>query len=1123
MNGKKKKYNFTPKKILSKKRNGKINSQEEIKKNSYHKSMKIRPIRIYTYSENRKNNFLTETITNHNNENTHYTKILNKYLEGVREKGNNNKVEQNFLDKERNSNLEKEKEKKIKESNYSNIEAYNFSPELNYIILSNEREKLDFVSILLKLKRIKSCKKKYNKSEKDFTNIKNYTKINNNRKISNYKSKINQKKLLINSKLKKYSKSNKIKKLSKTSLTEENNYIKKYSSRFNNIKKRTENYNKNKDEYINKTLSSKESKNLQKKFKLIMDLNESKINNKNKKSMEKSKSNKRPSGTKNTNKKKIYKEKSHSKSPIIYKNQNKNIGNYKSFKNHKLNLIKNKEILKVIKNNAFHLNEKIIKRKKNDNFIKIKDFENKEGKTKTKTKIEKKKEENKSFSNNICKKNYRNFDSKNLKRVQNYIFSIIDEFNEELKGDNFVNKINDIINENKKIEEDNNNNEQNSSTLMEKKVQIQKEINLNNNKNGIKNHNISILLNDTFNNDIGSTDKKSDSSFFSTSTFNNDLVNYKPIEKNNSNSLINNNMNNINFSIINNSNIYPFINNDNNNANMTLITQTNNNNSISGISDSIRLNPDKKTNFLIEKNSKLINEIDSNDISNIIPLENKDISLDLKINVYDNSKVKNEQKNCYKNEISKNILLDNEEENSIISHLNIYKNKTQNESKEIKLSLIKNKEIINDNINNSSNNNTNISITNLSKLTNFVDSNIKIGENSYINSKINSKNNELKKSKKLQEINESELNNKNEKIKDIIERNEINSNKTLEYKNLKKTIDIEKNNIYKNFGASIDKIYMDNEDNNNYFCINSNENKKIENKRPIKIGKESRDILIFDEPKDNYRNINKIFSLNNKDLKYNSTNTSSKKNIFESEDLNIVNKIIKTNKKDIVNIHNYKNMINANILNNNIKNINNEQFYDKKMINMDSPLKFNNEFIEQKTKKNKIEEKNQSNNFKKIKKTPFNFIKCNNINEKKNKTFKDELKYLINNENTHNKNKTFNFYPDFSPSSPRYINKYMLYNPNNIDEKEVYILTDKNKNNKLKDIYMIEDISINDLKVNKQRNLNNFSLYKNKIAINKNIVKCINENAEVLPPKVRNLNNIYKIKGSYKIYTQQNN
>jgi hypothetical protein len=98
----------------------------------------------------------------------------------------------------------------------------------------------------------------------------------------------------------------------------------------------------------------------------------------------------------------------------------------------------------------------------------------------------------------------------------------------------------------------------------------------------------------------------------------------------------------------------------------------------------------------------------------------------------------------------------------------------QNESKEIKLSQIKN----NDNSN--SNSNMNISITNLSKLTNFVDSNIKYGELSHISNKINNKNIDIKKNinNNMEIIKESLLNNNNNNVEEKLEnKQEININR----------------------------------------------------------------------------------------------------------------------------------------------------------------------------------------------------------------------------------------------------------------------------------------------------------------------------------------------------------
>jgi hypothetical protein len=302
---------------------------------------------------------------------------------------------------------------------------------------------------------------------------------------------------------------------------------------------------------------------------------------------------------------------------------------------------------------------------------------------------------------------------------------------------------------------------------------------------------------------------------------------------------------------------------------MTLTTQTNNN-SLQVISDVICLNPENedKTNFLIENNSKLINEIDPNDISDIMPLENK--NLDYKINIYNNNSISKAEDKKNNNNSS-----DDEEGESIINHFDIINNQMQNESKEIKLSQIKN----NDNSN--SNSNMNISITNLSKLTNFVDSNIKYGELSHISNKINNKNIDIKKNinNKMEIIKESLLNsndNNNNTEEKLEKKPEINI-KRIEHKKVKKSttkqIDKNKNNYDEAKNSNISKDFeektINNEDNDNYFYINE-EKKKIGNK------KINNKIITFEkEPKDNY--MNKNIALMNKEFKhkFNSANISS--------------------------------------------------------------------------------------------------------------------------------------------------------------------------------------------------------------------------------------------------------
>ena len=271
----------------------------------------------------------------------------------------------------------------------------------------------------------------------------------------------------------------------------------------------------------------------------------------------------------------------------------------------------------------------------------------------------KKKEIKKPFKmfNNFYKKKINNFNSDHLKKnydlnklkIQNHKFSVIDELDEEIKGDTIQdNNINIHVIKKENKTKNNSKNKDNSKVKDKKGNEKEKnkinvgndiinnspfEIDQNSNKNSLKNNNISMISNDTINNEIVFTDKKLLTSFFSTSTFNNDLVNYKPIEKSSSN-FINNNINNSNinndnntiFSIINNSSI-PKLNMGNANTNSTVITETNNNSKLKekltdSLPDVIHLKPEKEEdiNFLIENNSKVINEKDSNDISDISPL-----------------------------------------------------------------------------------------------------------------------------------------------------------------------------------------------------------------------------------------------------------------------------------------------------------------------------------------------------------------------------------------------------------------------------------------------------------------------------------------------------------------------
>ena len=290
-------------------------------------------------------------------------------------------------------------------------------------------------------------------------------------------------------------------------------------------------------------------------------------------------------------------------------------------------------------------------------------------------------------------------------------------------------------------------------------------------------------------------------------------------------------------------------------------------------------------------------------------------------------------------------------------------------------------------------------------------------------------------------------------------------------KNHKKSINKnnDKNNISKDLEESIDNSNVDNEDNDNYFCIKNYEKIKVDNKKEnknviIKNQKEPKDRVRSDEPKDNLRKKNKnIAFIGNKELicRFNSTNiSSSKQNIFEDEDLNPTNKLVCTNKKDVVNIRTNNNLININInkLNNQIKKIeikdnnnnnSNGNYNDKQMLNSPSSIKFNNKFIKDSTRNNKNGNKIQLNNIKKIDKKPSTNIQNNTISEKKNKTLKNGIKYLVNIENIHITKKNSNTYHRLSPSPLHTNNEYILNNNerNHLKERKSNILTVKNKDN----------------------------------------------------------------------------
>ena len=1138
MSDKKQKYNFTPKSLLSKNhKKVNINLQEEIKKNLYQNDYDLRKIKSNQINDNynKNNNFLKDIITtsndkNFSSDNISISQILNKYLEGIQKnKSKNNKTKN--ISNEKNNNSDSDTKEDNRVYNDDKMNTYNNSSELKYLMSKNKIEKIDFISTLLKLKGINSDRKEKYLYE-------NYNSLNKNTKRAlKYSDRIHQKKIFITKiannnvyscdKMENYDNDKK--------LTDENNYIKEYSYiQKNKNKSKNKDKGKEKDNSKNKTINIKKRNCVKEVTINLMDSDETyckRYNNKKKeKSFDKNRNNENKKNI--TNRMNIAKTKSLNKSPIsnnIFKT--KKLENNKINKNIRIYLIKDEENKK--KKNSF---QEKVKRKSSEE-VKNKNNENKKRK-KSKDKNDKKEEKkekkfkifNEKYKNSNYNnyKNFRNYDQNKLKRVQNHKFSVIDELDEEAKGDTIIKKSTNVKNENENKGNKNENDIDNEkgNNIFKKEIQFQNEINqINSNKYGLKNNNISLISNETFSNEIGFSDKKLVTSFFSTSTFNNDLVNYKPTEKNSSNILINNNNinnnNNLidtNFSIINNSSI-----NGNNNPinNDTLLTENNNFSKnkeklVGSVSDVIHLNPEneEKINFLIENNSKIINEINSNNISDIIPLENKDISLDYKINVYDNNKLKG-------NEISKEISSDDEGE-SIIDQIDIINHKIQNESKEIKLSQLKNKESDN---NTMSNSNINLSITNLSKLTNFVDSNIKFGEMSRMSNKMNIKNIDLKKNiSNMEIIKELEQNNSksNTKGNDLNKINEINI-KRIEHKKVKKynsrknnNIIVDKeNNIINDIGNSNDSIVINTEenDNNSYFFI-----KNIE-KNTNKV-KEPKDSVRKDEPQDNYRNKNIMNTLNKKKpkQKYNSTN-SSNKNIFEDEDFNPTNKLINTNKKDIVNINNniltdindneFNNVRNIGVENNNMKKIYLKDNMNKILLN-DKQLMCStssNKLINNKNDNNKL----QFNNIKLIDKKIFINNKNKTVNEQKSKTLKIyELKNLNNIEIINNPKKSSDFFHNHSPS-PLHGNIYNIY--------DNYNIVNENNNKKMKDQRNFYLNNNDEILYNNISTINNNNIINNIKDNNEEIINYYYQNNQI-SPKVMNINNIYKINEPYNVYIQ---
>ena len=1145
MNDKKGKFNFTPKSNVLKnayKRNYLI-IEEELKKKLYQNDLEKKEQNKFNQKQNKSidSNYLTENYENTNDnminsESNNISQILTEYLEEVQQNKtkksqlSNEISEKEIKDNKNRKNKNNLKNNKNERRKYENLKSNNNSSEMNYLISTNEKENIDFISTLLKLKGIRSIKTDRNEDKKRKNSLfenneKNNFKLNNKDKKYLNNEAINQKKSF-NSNIRnnKFIKLNQIKSCKEKSSGDLNKNIEEYSPIKNQKKSRKNNRSKkNNKSYINKTISSKNRNKIREvTINLIEpDIKKNNTNRIREKSFDNKTFRKTSPNIRDNNRKIKYKTKSANKSPIVNLLKNKD-GNKRN-RDNKSNITNGKEEKekskpKVKKNTNLDRNEKDNKTRKKSEDDKKKRVNTKSRKIEKQEKaINQKGKQSKMLNNNniIYKNNYRNYDSRKLKRVQNQKFSVIDEIDEETKGETMKTKKTN----NKKENESNDisNNEDKAPQMMKKVNEIYLN---NNNRYGYKVSNTSMISSETFSNDIGMgfSDKKNLlASFFSTSTFNNDIVNYRPSEKNSSYALNNaqnnninndgdgnninliNNLTNTNFSIINNSNIN--INNENQNNN-SLLTQTNNNVSknndklVGSISDAIRLNPEneEKINFPIENNTNIINEIDSNDISDIIPLENKDITIDYKINVYDSSKLKNDLKNNKdnnignKNNISKDISSNDEEGESIVNQFDIINIQRQNESKEIKFSQIKSKDLLTDN-NNISNSNANISLVNLSKFTNFVDSNIKLGDISQFSNRISGRN-EMKKNSTnknmeiIQEMEQNSNNNtkkntdksdiKNDKnnVNDMLNDNSENCNISDDSDTIENILNDSKDDDDNSDNNDNNDKNKDNKDNEKYFCINKNSENNINNektsnsykerereikdnnteiKKQIKIEKEPKDSVRNNEPKDNYRKKNVNYIYVNKEFKdkfcgTKISNNNLLNNIFEYDDINPTNRLVKTNRKDIIKIDrnngNASNTKYNNIMKISLKeSLSNGLLYEKKTSCSPTPMRFNNKMEIINFNSNKENNRNriitEFNNIKKINKNK------SILNEPKGKTLKNnEINYLTNIENGNNPQKSSIFYKNYSPLLPKLHNvmfdfPFNLNTVNKVEEPEV--------------------------------------------------------------------------------------
>ena len=672
-----------------------------------------------------------------------------------------------------------------KNNTCNNDDKNNEKSDIKYLITENEKENIDFISILLKLKGIQPLH--FNNSNKNRQNNIKYVKteektVEEKTNHKNYKKKISSKKEIG----KIYN--------NKTTNLRQKNCIKEVT--IDLMDKNSQDSNQKKDNKRDKKIHKKFFDNKCIKNELIK---------------------KRAKTNQNSPNKNL-------KSKIYNKNKNQNYK--KEIENKKKQLLEGKPLNSNVQR----------KYDKYDKYINM----------------------NKNYIKNAHPGNLKKLNFHAIEKLEEYKAIKLNIQSYKVKTENIHQKYNEKIESYINNDIDNNQEEENNKFTI----------------TSINNNN-SIFSSETLNNDIAILAQKNINSILSSNTLNNDLVNY--ISNSKRSLTNNNNLNNINnslntkFSIITNS----LLNKDNNNDK----------------------NNEENNNFLIEINSNMnLNdrEYNDNDISDTILSDNKQ-QFQQKINE------SNENENHNLDSFSQN-------EESNIEQFGINNIQKQNESKEIRLSQLKNKDINEgDNIT-ISKSNMNLSISNLSKLTNFDDKkfydkkitnnnleylkiskekegiNIKQKQNEkliknknkilngniinhdYFNLKKDEKSKEREPKDSIRKVSPQDnfkkrkINNKN----DIFNDEDLSPTKKLINTNKKDVIKINSENIYKNIFSS--KVIFNNE----MKKINKrNKSKETTLKRynlnyDNSINKKEYNFTVFSPlKKNNFENLNKNISINN--------------------------------------------------------------------------------------------------------------------------------------------------------------------------------------------------------------------------------------------------------------------